>query len=48
MLEELIRGKTVIFSASEAKLDSLFLVGQFTIKGYSTPFRLDGNQDGTR
>ena len=45
MLEELIRDKTVIFSASEAKLGSSFLVGQIMIKGYSTPFRLDGNQN---
>lgn len=48
MLEELIRGKTAIFSAFEAKLDSSFLVGQFMIKGYSKPFRLDGNQNGIR
>ena len=46
MLEELIRDKNVIFSASEAKLGSSFLVGQIMIKGYSTPFRLDGNQNG--
>ena len=45
MLEELIKDKTDIFLASEAKLDSSFLSGQFVIEGYSTPFRLDRNQN---
>ena len=42
MLEELID----IFLASETKLDRSFPSGQFVIKGYSTPFRLDRNQTG--
>ena len=46
MLEELIKDKIDIFLASETKLDSSFPSGQFVIKGYSTPFRLDRNQNG--
>ena len=46
MLEELIKGKIDIFIISETKLDSSFPSGQFVIKGYSTPFRLDRNQNG--
>ena len=41
MLEELIKDKIEIFLISETKLDSSFPSGQFIIKGYSTPFRLD-------
>ena len=39
MLEELIKDKII----SEKKLDSSFPSGQFVIKDYSTPFRLDRN-----
>ena len=46
MLEELIKDKIGIFLISETKLDSSFPSGQFVIKGYSTPFRLDRNQNG--
>ena len=46
MLEELIKDKIDIFLISETKLDSSFPSGQFVIKGYSTPFRLDRNQNG--
>ena len=46
MLEELIKDKTDIFSISETKLDGSFPSGQFVIKDYSTPFRLDRNQNG--
>ena len=46
MLEELIKDKIDIFLISEAKLDSSFPSGQFVIKGYSKPFRLDRNQTG--
>ena len=46
MLEELIKEKIDIFLISETKLDSSFPSGQFVIKGYSTPFRLDINQNG--
>ena len=45
MLEELIKDKIDIFVASETKLDSSFPSGQFVIKGYSTPFRLDRDQN---
>ena len=46
MLEELIKDKSDIFLIFETKLDSSFPSGQFVIKGYSTPFRLDRNQNG--
>ena len=46
MLEEIIKDKVDIFLISETKLDSSFPSGQFIIKGYSTPFRLDRNQNG--
>ena len=47
LLEELlIKDKIDIFLISETKLDSSFPSGQFVIKGYSTPFRLDRNQNG--
>ena len=46
MLEEIIKEKIDIFLISETKLDSSFPSGQFVIKGYSTPFRLDRNQNG--
>ena len=45
MLEELIKDRIDIFLISGTKLDSSFLSGQFVIKGYSTPFRLDRNQN---
>ena len=46
MFEGLIKDKIDIFLISEAKLDSSFPPGQFVIKGYSTSFRLDRNQNG--
>ena len=46
MLEELIKDKIDIFLISETKLDSSFPSGKFVIKCYSTPFRLDRNQNG--
>ena len=46
MPEKLIKDKTDIFLISETKLDSSFPSGQFVIKGNSTPFRLDRNQNG--
>ena len=46
MLEELIKDKIDIFLISEIKLDSSFPRGQFVITGYTTPFRLDRNQNG--
>ena len=41
MLGELIKDKIDIFLISEAKLDISFPSGQFLIKGYSAPLRLD-------
>ena len=46
MLEELIKDKIDIFLISEAKLDISFPIGQFLIKSYSAPLRLDRNQNG--
>ena len=46
MLEEFIEDKIDISLISETKLDSSFPTWQFVIKGYSTPFRLDRNQNG--
>ena len=46
MLEKLIKDNIDIFLISETKLDSSFPSWQFVIKGYSTPFRLDRNQNG--
>ena len=46
MLEEVIKDKIDIILISQTKLESSFPVGQFIIKGYSTPFRLDRNQNG--
>ena len=46
MLKELSKDKIDIFLISEIKLDSSFPSGQFVIKGYSTLFRLDKNQNG--
>ena len=46
MVEAIIKDKTEIFLISEAKLESSFPSAQFIIKGYSTPFKLDRNQNG--
>ena len=46
MLEEFFKDKIDIFLISETKPGSSFPSGQFVIKGYSTPFRLDRNQNG--
>ena len=46
LLEELIKDKTDIFLITKTKLDSSFPSRQFVIKGYSTPFRLNRNQNG--
>ena len=42
-LKSLIQGKVDIFVVSEIKLDETFPRSQFTIDGFSTPFRLDRN-----
>ena len=46
MLQGVIKDRVDIFLVSETKIDKSFPVGQFLIKGYSTPFRLDRNQRG--
>ena len=46
MLEELIKDTIDMFLISEARLDSSFPSGQFLIKSYSAPLRLDRNQNG--
>ena len=45
LLEELIKDEIDIFLISKTILDSSSPSGQFVIKGYSTPFRLDRNQN---
>ena len=40
-LQEQINGNVDILLISEAKLDDSFPNGQFLIKGYSAPYRLD-------
>ena len=46
MLKETITDKTYILLISETKLDSSFPVNQFSIDGFSPPYRLDRNADG--
>ena len=46
MLEEFIKDKIEIFLIFDTTLDSPFPSGLFIIKGYSTPFRLNWNQNG--
>ena len=46
MLQEITKDKIDIFIIFETKYDSSYLAGQFMIKGCSTPFRLDTNQNG--
>ena len=45
MLEALIKDNIDIFLTSETNVDSCFPSGQFVIKDYSAPFRLDRNQN---
>ena len=45
MLDKIIKDKLDIFLISETKLNSSFTAEQFIIKGYSTPFRFDKNQN---
>ena len=40
----LIKNNVDILMISETKLDESFPDGQFTVKGYSKPFRLDRNK----
>ena len=41
------RGIFDILIINETKLDASFLVNQFLINGFSTPYRLDRNQNGS-
>lgn len=41
-----INGKIDILMISETKLDSSFPIAQFSIEGFSTPYRLDRNKFG--
>ena len=43
MLEEIIKEQIDIFLISETKPDSYFQSGQFIVKAYSAPFKLDRN-----
>ena len=45
-LQEQINKNVDILLISEIKLDNSFLTGQFLIKGYSAPYRLDGDAQG--
>ena len=45
ILDKLIKGKIDIFLISETKLGNSFPSGKFIIKGCSTPFRLERNQN---
>ena len=46
LLMSLIKNNVDILMISETKLDESFPDGQFTVKGYSKPFRLDRNKNG--
>ena len=45
-LKSLIKGKVDILIVSETKIDDSFPSSQFSIEGFSTPFRLDRNHEG--
>ena len=45
-LKEQIQDSIDILMISETKTDVIFPTGQFLLKGYSTPFRLDRNAHG--
>ena len=45
-LKFLIKGKVDILIVSETKIDDSFPSSQFSIEGFSTPFRLDRNHEG--
>ena len=46
MLKETLTNKVDILLISETKLDSSFPLNQFHIDGFTTPYRLDKNQNG--
>ena len=45
MLSDQIRGNIDVLLVSETKIDNSFLVGNFLIDGFSTPYRLDRNSN---
>ena len=47
-LKEMIKDNVVILLVSETKLENTFLIGQFCVDGYSTPYRLDRTSHGGR
>ena len=46
LLADQIKGNVDVLAISETKLDDSFPAGQFKIPGYTSPFRLDRNQNG--
>ena len=46
LLSEQIKGNVDVLLISETKIDDNFLVGQFLIEGFCTPYRLDRNSKG--
>ena len=46
ILKETITNKVDILLISETKLDSSFPLNQFHMDGFTTPYRLDRNQNG--
>ena len=46
LLADLIKGNVDVMVISETKLDNSFPTSQFTITGYSPPYRLDRNKHG--
>ena len=47
-LLSIIQGNVDILVITETKLDETFPISQFMIDGYSIPYRLDRNRDGSR
>ena len=45
-LNHLFQNKLDILVITETKIDSSFPIGQFVIKGFSQPYRLDRNRNG--
>ena len=45
-LNELFQSKLDVLVITETKIDSTFPIGQFAIKGFSQPYRLDRNRNG--
>ena len=47
-LKETIKDNVDILLVSETKFENTFLIGQFCVDGYSTPYRLDRTTHGGR